>query len=473
MIAVAAEPQRHGNHAIASGEILTFRSDAFSGSFLSNRKLSTVIGSTSTINRGLVDVHDDHSPPIRCLASLPYSVLRPRNLPQSVLSESLHRSGRRIAASERRYAVTLASIGDAVIAADTQARVTFLNPAAETLTGWPLADAAGRPLAEVFRIVNERTRQPVEDPAAKVLRSGTVVGLANHTALLARDGREVPIDDCGAPIIDERGGMAGVVLVFRDLSQRRQAEEAEVLRESERRWQSLTEALPQLVWSATPDGACDYFSTQWTAHTGVAEAELLGWRWLETLHPEDREPTRQFWLESVAGRHPYDLEYRVRRRDGEYCWFKTRGVPIRDGSGNIFKWFGTCTDITDLRQTEEALRASERRFRVFVDHAADAFFLHGEDDARVVDVNLRACESLAYTRDELLGMTPLDFDPDLSPALVEDRVRKLLAGQEIAFASSSPVRRSRSRPGTGGRTGRSSRSRSGAKPSGRAAEDSS
>jgi PAS domain S-box-containing protein len=103
----------------------------------------------------------------------------------SGLTESLHRSRRRIAASERRYAVTLASIGDAVVATDTQARVTFLNPAAETLIGWPLADAAGRTLAEVFRIVNEHTRQPAEAPAAKVLRLGTVVGLANHTALLA------------------------------------------------------------------------------------------------------------------------------------------------------------------------------------------------------------------------------------------------------------------------------------------------
>src|SRR5207248_6711870 len=211
----------------------------------------------------------------------------------SGLSEFLHRSRRRITASERRYAVTLASIGDAVIATDTQARVTFLNSAAEALTGWPLADAAGRPLTEVFRVVNEQTRQPVEDPAAKVLRSGTVVGLANHTALLARDGRETPIDDCGAPIIDDRGAVAGVVLVFRDVTQRRRAEEAEALRDSEQRWRRLTEALPQLVWSATPDGACDYFSTQWTEHTGAREAELLGWRWLETLHPQDREPTRQ------------------------------------------------------------------------------------------------------------------------------------------------------------------------------------
>jgi PAS domain S-box-containing protein len=131
------------------------------------------------------------------------------------------------------------------------------------------------------------------------------------------------------------------------------------LRESEQRWRVLTEALPQLVWSATPDGACDYFSTQWTEHTGVAESALLGWRWLEVLHPDDREPTRIFWMDSVAGRRPYDVEYRVRRVDGVYRWFKTRGLPIRDGEGNIFKWFGTCTDITDLKRAEEALREAK------------------------------------------------------------------------------------------------------------------
>jgi PAS domain S-box-containing protein len=144
-------------------------------------------------------------------------------------------------------------------------------------------------------------------------------------------------------------------------NERRIAEEA--LRESEQRWRSLTEALPQLVWSATPDGACDYFSPQWTEYTGVAESELLGWRWMDVLHPDDRQSTRQIWTDSGAGRRAYDVEYRVHRHDGTYGWFKTRGVPIRDSNGNIVKWFGSCTDITDRKRAEEALRESEQELR--------------------------------------------------------------------------------------------------------------
>jgi PAS domain S-box-containing protein len=142
---------------------------------------------------------------------------------------------------------------------------------------------------------------------------------------------------------------------------RKRAEES--LRESEQRWRSLTEALPQLVWGARPDGGCDYFSAQWTSYTGVMEIDLLGWRWMDALHPDDREPTRQFWMESVAGRQPYDVEYRIRRSDGTYGWFKTRGTPIRDSDGTIVKWFGTCTDITDRKRAEQTLRDQELELR--------------------------------------------------------------------------------------------------------------
>ena len=149
------------------------------------------------------------------------------------------------AADEQRewLNVTLASIGDAVIATDMNARVTFMNAVAEKLTGWTAADAAGTPLTDVFRIVDESTRQPRESPVEKVRREGTVVGLTNHTVLLARDGREVAIDDSGAPIRDADGAIIGVVLVFREITERRRLEsERAQLLELERSARAVAQA---------------------------------------------------------------------------------------------------------------------------------------------------------------------------------------------------------------------------------------
>jgi PAS domain S-box-containing protein len=135
-------------------------------------------------------------------------------------------------AERERLRTTLISIGDAVVVTDARGRVTLMNPVAQRLTGWG-ADAVERPLEEVFRIVNEGTRAAVESPVARVIRDGAVVGLANHTVLLGRDGKEVPIDDSGAPIRDARGRVVGVVLVFRDVTERRRSERA--LHEADRR----------------------------------------------------------------------------------------------------------------------------------------------------------------------------------------------------------------------------------------------
>jgi len=135
------------------------------------------------------------------------------------------RAGDAVYAERERLRTTLTSIGDAVIVTDAGGRVTLLNPVAQSLTGWG-PEAAGLPLGEVFHIVHEGTRAPVESPVAKVIRSGAVVGLANHTVLVTRNGRDVPIDDSGAPIRDSRGRIVGVVLVFRDITERRRTEQA-------------------------------------------------------------------------------------------------------------------------------------------------------------------------------------------------------------------------------------------------------
>src|SRR5947199_1783060 len=256
----------------------------------------------------------------------------------------------------------------------------------------------------------------------------------------------------GVPLCDARGRHLGHLAVlgerpmpaeprklftFRIFAARAAAElerlhYEERLRESEQRWRGLTEALPQLVWSATPDGACDYFSTQWTEHTGVPEAELLGWRWLATLHPDDREPTRGRWADSVAGRRPSDVEDRIRRRDGVYRWYKTRGTPIRDSEGIIVKWFGTCTDITDLRQIEEALRASEERFRGTFENAAVGI-AHRDATGRFLRVNERFCAIVGYSREELLQKTMRDITHPDDLAASIDAFTALWQGESPTF----------------------------------------
>ena len=140
--------------------------------------------------------------------------------------EALERKSQELQQQREWFAVTLASIGDAVITTDTQGRVSFLNPVAEAMTGWSSAQANGEPLERVFQIVNEETRQPAENPVKRVLEQGKIVGLANHTALVSRSGRELAIEDSAAPIRDAKGAICGAVMVFHDVTGRRQADKA-------------------------------------------------------------------------------------------------------------------------------------------------------------------------------------------------------------------------------------------------------
>jgi PAS domain S-box-containing protein len=163
--------------------------------------------------------------------------------------------------------VTLASIGDAVISTDDRGNVTFLNPVAENLTGWSQSEARGRPLVDVFNIVNERTRQAVENPALRALREGVVVGLANHTVIISKDGVERPIDDSAAPIRRRDGSVLGVILVFRDVSERRLAEQA---MRSQEKLRAVRLAITRLLAESTSAGQ---------AARGILQAvcDGLGW----------------------------------------------------------------------------------------------------------------------------------------------------------------------------------------------------
>jgi PAS domain S-box-containing protein len=165
--------------------------------------------------------------------------------------EELERRSAELAEQREFFSVTLASIGDAVITTDTEARITFLNPVAEAMTGWKLNEAKGQLIENVFNIINEQSRKPAPNPIAKVLSEGIVVGLANHTALIARDGTETAIDDSAAPIKDAIGKIVGVVMVFHNVTKQRQAEN--LLRESNSLLSQAHENLEKRVQERTED----------------------------------------------------------------------------------------------------------------------------------------------------------------------------------------------------------------------------
>ncbi len=256
-------------------------------------------------------------------------------------------------AERERFAVTLASIGDAVIATDPQGNITFMNQIAATLTGWDAAAAYGQPLDSVFTIINETTRQPVASPAARVLREGAIVGLANHTLLIARDGREIPIDDSCAPIREASGKLYGVVLIFRDVTERKQAEHA--LRASETRFRVMANAAPMLIWMADPSGTCTFVNQRWLAFTGRTLEQELGNGWTAAVHPGDLERCLSMFEQALAARIPFEMVYRLRRADGVYRWMLDQGTPLLGEDSQLAGFIGSCVDITERQLLEDRL----------------------------------------------------------------------------------------------------------------------
>jgi PAS domain S-box-containing protein len=262
--------------------------------------------------------------------------------------------------------VTLASIGDAVITTDAQGRVTFLNGEAERLTGWKNAEAAGQPLPTVFHIINEETRATAEDPVKKVFRTGSVVGLANHTVLIARDGREFVIDDSGAPIRQADGTITGVVLVFRDNTEKKRAENA--LRRDEPFLLQTGHIAKVGGWEFDPVTGQGHWSeevarihdlepdTQPTKESGVA-----------FYHGESRARIEAAVQLAIEYGTPYDLELEIVSAKGAHKWIRTICQPLVE-NGKVVRVCGALQDITERRQAEAALREGRERLQRILDH---------------------------------------------------------------------------------------------------------
>ena len=314
---------------------------------------------------------------------------------------------------QQDLAAILESITDAFFALDKNWRFTHLNSHAEKMLARRRDDLLGKvvwdelPGSEESVFGSEYRRAVAEQKAVQF------------------EAHYPPLDTWfevrAFPAVD------GLSVYFRAINTRRKAEQ--LLRESERRYRTLIEAIPQLSWTCLPDGDCDYLSSQWVEYSGIAEEAQLGLRWLDlVIHPDDRERTSQAWARAVADEAPYDLQYRLRRHDGVYRWFQTRGRPVRNENGQIVQWFGTCTDIDDqVRSEQESMRATEelkrqwREFDTALSNSPDFIYLF-DLDGRFTYANRGLQDLLQVSFEQIIGKNfyDLNYPPQLADQLQED-----------------------------------------------------
>ena len=259
---------------------------------------------------------------------------------------------RDLQASEENLATTLHSIGDGVIATDPRGLVTNMNPVAEKLCGWSLAEATGQPLNEVFRIINSRTREVAENPVHQVIHSGQVVGLANHTLLLSRDGLEYQIADSAAPIRDRQGQITGVVLVFRDVTDEYAAEE--LLRQSEQRYREIFDATSDAIFidNAGTGQMLDVNEAMLKMYGYASKEEVLAGNIgdLSASTASFDEAAAQERLKAAVSGSPQQFEWLAKRRDGTV--FPVEVSLRRSSIGGQDRVIAVVRDISERKQAE-------------------------------------------------------------------------------------------------------------------------
>ena len=207
---------------------------------------------------------------------------------------------------------------------------------------------------------------------------------------------------------------------MRDNTDQKRIEKA--LRESEARWHALAEAMPQLVWTCTADGRCDYLSRQWVEYTGKPEAEQLDYGWLEQVHTDDSENLIAAWLRTIHSGEQFEAEFRIRRADGMWRWFIARATPLRDAEGRIVKWYGSSSDIDDLKRAETDL-ARERAVLAGIMNATDVMLVYLDRDFNFVWVNPSYAETCRMTPEEMIGKNHFVLYPHAENESIFRRVR--------------------------------------------------
>jgi PAS domain S-box-containing protein len=270
------------------------------------------------------------------------------------------RAARALAESERRFRTLAENAPEVIARLDRDLRYTYVNEYGGRVYGRPVSEVIGKTIAELgspaarvafWKRVFEQVIATGEPRTEEVEWDSPTFGHQHLSTLLV-------------PERDERGECRSILAITRDVTLLKRAGSA--LRESEARLRRLADAMPQLVWTARPDGTVDYFNERINEVTGARRRKDGSWYWEGMLHPDDVPATVMAWTTAVRTGEPYEIAHRVKRADGALHWYLSRGVPVHDADGRIVRWFGTATDIHAQKSAEEALREADRRKNEFL-----------------------------------------------------------------------------------------------------------
>jgi PAS domain S-box-containing protein len=310
-------------------------------------------------------------------------------------TEVMHHSRGQLIDSHDLLSTTLASIGDGVILTDAQGRVTFLNPVAERLTRWPMREAAGRPIGDVFRVINEDTRKPVDNPVELVLRRGTTVALANHSLLIAKDGSELAVEDSGAPIQHPGGTPFGVVLVFRDVTQQRTAYEAIA------RLATIVESSGDAIISKNLDGIIQTWNPGAQRIFGYTASEIVGKSILTLIPPELHSQEAEI-LGHIRQGLPKRLETIRLTKEGRRIPVSLSVSPVRDREGRVIGASKSLHDISDILAAREQLTREKQLLATTLVSIGDGVIVT-DPAGKVTMLNAEAERLTGWTDEEARG----------------------------------------------------------------------
>jgi PAS domain S-box-containing protein len=298
--------------------------------------------------------------------------------------------------------ITLASIADAVITTDPNGLVVFLNSVAARLTGWTLHEAVGRPLSEVFRTVQGTSLRTDDLPIAKVVSDGEIILSDDEIRLIARDGTTRSVEHNAAPIKDSDGKIKGVVIIFRDVTERHRVEQAQ--RETEERFRQLADNINDVFWIFELDGPkIAYVSPAYESLWGRSCQSLYQrpMSYLDAIHPDDRKRAIRAHQKLEKG-EATAVEYRILRRDRTIRWVWDRGFPIRDESDRVRRIAGIAEDITERKRIEQVFREGEERFRTLAD-ATPVLIWSSNTDRRCNYFNKQWLDFTGRTNEQEMG----------------------------------------------------------------------